>query len=45
MEYIPGPDFPTGATILGKGPIVEAYTSGRGSITMRGVATIETISH
>jgi DNA gyrase subunit A len=45
IEYIPGPDFPTGATILGKGAIVEAYTSGRGSITMRGVAEIETISH
>ncbi|MGI0492747.1 DNA gyrase subunit A [Alkalinema pantanalense CENA528] len=43
MEYILGPDFPTGALIVGKSGIREAYTSGRGSITMRGVASIETI--
>ncbi|MBW4555066.1 MAG: DNA topoisomerase (ATP-hydrolyzing) subunit A [Trichormus sp. ATA11-4-KO1] len=43
MEYIQGPDFPTGAQILGTAAIREAYTTGRGSITMRGVATIETI--
>ncbi|MCL6434386.1 MAG: DNA gyrase subunit A [Leptolyngbyaceae cyanobacterium HOT.MB2.61] len=43
MEYIPGPDFPTGAQILGKRGIREAYTTGRGSIIMRGVASIETI--
>ncbi|WP_353931446.1 DNA gyrase subunit A [Okeanomitos corallinicola TIOX110] len=43
MQYIHGPDFPTGAQILGTSAIKEAYTSGRGSITMRGVATIETI--
>lgn len=45
MQYIPGPDFPTGAQILGTASIREAYTSGRGSITMRGVAQIETIEH
>jgi DNA gyrase subunit A len=45
IQYIPGPDFPTGAQILGTGSIREAYTTGRGSITMRGVASIETISH
>ena len=45
MQYIPGPDFPTGAQILGRTGIREAYTTGRGSITMRGVATIETIQH
>ncbi len=45
MRYIPGPDFPTGAKILGKSGIKEAYTEGRGSITMRGVASIETIEH
>ncbi|BAY39143.1 DNA gyrase subunit A [Nostoc sp. NIES-2111] len=45
MQYIPGPDFPTGAQILGMGAIKEAYTTGRGSITMRGVANIETIEH
>ena len=43
MKYIPGPDFPTGSHILGTSSIKEAYTTGRGSITMRGVATIETI--
>ncbi|HAZ47267.1 MAG TPA: DNA gyrase subunit A [Cyanobacteria bacterium UBA11371] len=45
MRYIPGPDFPTGAKILGTSAIKEAYTGGRGSITMRGVAQIETIEH
>ncbi|MCM1982519.1 DNA gyrase subunit A [Lyngbya confervoides] len=42
MKFIPGPDFPTGGKILGTSGIREAYTSGRGSITMRGVASIET---
>lgn len=45
MHYIPGPDFPTGGQILGRADIREAYTKGRGSITMRGVAAIETIEH
>jgi DNA gyrase subunit A len=45
MHYIPGPDFPTGAQILGTSSIKEAYTTGRGSITMRGVANIETIEN
>ena len=43
MQYIPGPDFPTGGQILGRSGIKEAYTTGRGSITMRGVAQIDTI--
>jgi DNA gyrase subunit A len=43
MRIIPGPDFPTGAKVLGTSGIREAYTSGRGSITMRAVATFETI--
>ncbi|MBW4644699.1 MAG: DNA topoisomerase (ATP-hydrolyzing) subunit A [Goleter apudmare HA4340-LM2] len=43
IQYIHGPDFPTGAQILGTAAIREAYTTGRGSITMRGVANIETI--
>ena len=43
MRYIPGPDFPTGGQILGRAGIKDAYTTGRGSITMRGVAEIETI--
>jgi DNA gyrase subunit A len=45
MQYIPGPDLPTGAQILGRQGIKDAYTMGRGSITMRGVANIETISN
>ena len=43
MQYIKGPDFPTGGQIIGRAGIKEAYTTGRGSITMRGVAEIETI--
>ncbi|MEV4686699.1 DNA gyrase subunit A [Microbacterium sp. LWH3-1.2] len=41
MERIPGPDFPTGAQILGTKGIREAYRTGRGSITMRAVVSIE----
>ncbi|MFM7551112.1 MAG: DNA gyrase subunit A, partial [Cyanobacteriota bacterium] len=40
---IPGPDFPTGGQILGRSGIREIYATGRGSVTMRGVAAIETI--
>ncbi len=43
MERIPGPDFPTGAQILGTKGIREAYRTGRGSITMRAVVEIEEI--
>ncbi|MEN9203716.1 MAG: DNA gyrase subunit A [Thermostichus sp. DG_1_5_bins_95] len=43
MQWIPAPDFPTGGLIMGQSGIREAYTTGRGSITMRGVATIETL--
>ena len=41
MKIIPGPDFPTGATILGNSGIKKAYETGRGSITIRSKATIE----
>ncbi len=41
MEYIKGPDFPTGAIILGNSGIKKAYETGRGSITIRSRATIE----
>ena len=41
MEIIPGPDFPTGALILGRAGIRSAYETGRGSVVMRGRATIE----
>jgi DNA gyrase subunit A len=43
MAIIPGPDFPTGGQILGRRGIRETYTTGRGSVTMRGVARIDTI--
>ena len=41
MEYIPGPDFPTGAIINGKAGIVQAYRTGRGRIYVRAKADIE----
>ncbi len=41
MHYIKGPDFPTGANILGNSGIRKAYETGRGSITIRSKATIE----
>ena len=41
IERIPGPDFPTAATILGRRGIEEAYRTGRGSITMRAVVNVE----
>ena len=43
MERIKGPDFPTGATILGTKGIEDAYRTGRGSITMRAVVNVEEI--
>ncbi len=43
FEIIKGPDFPTGGQILGRDGIKETFKSGRGSITMRGVADIEQI--
>ncbi|MBR5806647.1 MAG: DNA gyrase subunit A [Oscillospiraceae bacterium] len=41
MEYIPGPDFPTGGVIMGRSGIRSAYATGRGKITLRGRAVIE----
>ncbi len=43
FEIIKGPDFPTGGQILGRDGIKETFKTGRGSITMRGVANIEQI--
>ena len=43
MSIIPGPDFPTGGQILGRRGIRDTYTTGRGSVTMRGVASVETL--
>jgi DNA gyrase subunit A len=41
MAFVKGPDFPTGAQILGRQGILDAYRTGRGSIKMRAVAEIE----
>ena len=41
MQYIPGPDFPTGATIIGKEGIAAAYATGRGRVVIRARAFIE----
>mgnify|MGYP001133675221 FL=1 len=43
MEIVKGPDFPTGATILGKSGIEEAYRTGRGKIRVRAVSEINTL--
>ena len=41
MHFVHGPDFPTGGSILGRSGIIDAYTTGRGSIKMRATASIE----
>ncbi len=41
MRYIKGPDFPTGGIICGKGGIKDAYTTGKGKLTVRARATVE----
>jgi DNA gyrase subunit A len=43
MQHVPGPDFPTGAEILGRAGIREAYHTGRGSVVMRGKTHVETL--
>ncbi|WP_425498999.1 DNA gyrase subunit A [Oerskovia flava] len=45
LARVKGPDFPTGATILGHKGIEEAYRTGRGSITMRAVVNVEEIQN
>ena len=45
MQIVPGPDFPTGATIYGRTGIREAYSTGRGRIIVRGEAEIEELSN
>ncbi|TKJ36323.1 MAG: DNA gyrase subunit A [Planctomycetes bacterium B3_Pla] len=42
IERLPGPDFPTGGIICGKKGIMEAYTTGRGHLTVRGKVGVET---
>ncbi|MCX7022965.1 MAG: hypothetical protein NTW26_11975, partial [bacterium] len=41
MKIIPGPDFPTGGVILGRADIIDAYSKGRGKLTVRGRTTVE----
>ncbi|MDB9473278.1 DNA gyrase subunit A [Dolichospermum circinale] len=43
FQLIPGPDFPTGGEIVDHGGIKEAYTTGKGSIVLRGIVTMEEI--
>jgi DNA gyrase subunit A len=43
IKIVPGPDFPTGGIILGRGGIRSAYTVGRGSVVMRGKVAFETV--
>ena len=45
LEIVKGPDFPTGATILGRAGIEEAYKTGRGKIRVRAVYDIETLAN
>ncbi len=45
MDIVKGPDFPTGAQILGKAGIEEAYRTGRGKIRVRAVSNIETMNN
>ena len=42
LEFVPGPDFPTGAYIVGREGARQAYLTGRGSVTMRAKAEVET---
>ncbi|MBW4633378.1 MAG: DNA gyrase subunit A [Iphinoe sp. HA4291-MV1] len=44
FELIPGPDFPTGGEIVGNVGIREAYTTGKGSIVLRGIAQMEEVA-
>lgn len=43
MQIIQGPDFPTGGIVMGRAAIRHAYETGRASVTLRGVATIENV--
>lgn len=45
LDIVKGPDFPTGATILGKMGIEEAYRTGRGKIRVRAISNIETMAN
>ncbi len=45
MEFLPGPDFPTGGIILGRESIRQMYSTGRGKLTIRGVAEVEELKN
>jgi DNA gyrase subunit A len=45
MDYVHGPDFPTGAIIYGKNGILEAYTTGKGRISVRARAEVDEENH
>lgn len=45
LKHIKGPDFPTGAMIMGKNPMKEAYRTGQGKVLVRSVSEIEELSH
>jgi len=45
IKLVKGPDFPTGAQILGRRGIEDAYRTGRGSITMRAVVNVEEVQN
>lgn len=45
MDVLPGPDFPTGAIVMGKSGIKKAYETGKGSIIVRGKVDVETLSN
>ena len=44
LRFVPGPDFPTGGVIVGNEGIIQAYSTGRGRIVLRGLAHIEDMS-
>jgi len=44
LRFVPGPDFPTGGVIVGSEGIIQAYSTGRGRIVLRGLAHIEEMS-
>ena len=45
LKHVKGPDFPTGAMIMGKTPMKEAYRTGQGKVLVRSVSEIEELSH
>jgi DNA gyrase subunit A len=44
LQHVPGPDFPTGGTIVGRGGILQAYATGRGTIVLRAQTSVEPLA-